>query len=144
MWQDRLNERRKELGYSVKYVAQEIKMAERTASRIFSGETRAPYVDTIKPIADFLDISLDELFADSGVVVGGKKYAVLHEENENLTAELERLNSELALVSAELAVQKDKVVVLTAENDILRLKIEHKDELLALHNYYIKKLNDQP
>ena len=143
MWQDRLNEKRKELGYSVKYVAQGVGKPERTVSRIFSGETPSPYVDTIKPIADFLDISLDEVFADSGAVVGGKKYAVLHAENENLTAEIERLNSELALVNVELAVQKDKVAVLTAENDILRLKLEHKDELLSLHNYYIKKLNDQ-
>lgn len=139
MWVDRLNERRKELGYSVKCVAQGVKMPERTVSRIFSGETRTPYIDTIKPIADFLDISLDELFADSGMVVGGKKYIILHEENEKLTAEIERLNSELALVNVDLAVQKDKVAVLTAENDILRLKLEHKEEIISLHNYYIKK-----
>jgi transcriptional regulator with XRE-family HTH domain len=139
MWYERLNERRKELGYSVKYVAQGVKMPERTASRIFSGETQSPYVDTIKPLADFLDISLDEVFADSGAVVGGKKYAILHEENENLTAEVERLNSEIAILAAENAVQKDKIVVLTAENDVLRLKLEHKEEIIALHNYYMKK-----
>lgn len=139
MWLDRLNDRRKELGYSVKYVAQGIKMPERTATRIFSGETRAPYIDTIKPIADFLDISLDELFADSGMVVGGKKYAVLHEENEKLTAEVERLTGELALLNAENAVLKDKVCVVTAENDLLRLKLEHKEEIISLHNYYMKK-----
>ena len=33
---------------------------------------------------------------------------------------------------------KDKVVALTAENDVLRLKLEHKEEIIALHNYYIK------
>lgn len=139
MWLDRLNERRKELGYGVKCIAKGIKMPERTVSRIFSGETQSPYIDTIKPIADFLDISLDELFADSGTVVGGKKYIVLHDENEALSTEVERLNSELALVRAELAVQKDKVGVLTAENDILRIKLEHKEEIIALHNYYMKK-----
>lgn len=142
MWLDRLNERRKELGYSVKCVAQGVKMAERTVSRIFSGETASPYIDTIKPIADFLDISLDELFADSGTVVGGKKYAVLHDEVANLTAEVERLTSELALLTAENNVQKDKIVILTAENDILRLKLEHKEEIIALHNFYIKKSSD--
>lgn len=142
MWQDRLNERRKELGYSVKYIAQEVKMPERTVSRIFSHETQSPYVDTLKPIADFLDISLDELFADSGTVVGGKKYAVLNEENEKLAAENERLNSELALSTTENAVLKDKIVVLTAENDILRLKLEHKEEIIAIHNFYIKRSID--
>ena len=144
MWHNRLNERRKELGYSVKYVAQGVNMPERTVSRIFSGETASPYIDTIKPIADFLDIPLDELFTDSGTVVGGKKYAVLHDEVDKLNAEVERLNSELAILTAENNVQKDKIVILTNENDILRLKLEHKDQLLSLHNYYIKKLNEQP
>ena len=34
---------------------------------------------------------------------------------------------------------KHKVATLTAEIDLLRLKLEHKGELLALHNYYIKR-----
>lgn len=33
----------------------------------------------------------------------------------------------------------DKVATLTAEIDLLRLKLEHKEELLALHNYYNKR-----
>ena len=40
--------------------------------------------------------------------------------------------------AAEKAVQDAKIVTLTAENDILRMKLEHKEELLALHNYYNK------
>ena len=139
MWLGRLNERRIELGYSVKYVAEGVKMPERTVSRIFSGETHSPYIDTIKPIADFLDISLDDVFSDTGTVIGGKKYIKLQEEVEKFSAEVERLNNELVLLTAENAILKDKVGVLTAENDILRLKLEHKEEIIALHNYYIKK-----
>ena len=139
MLTDRLNERRKELGYSIKYIAQNVHFPERTVARIFSGETPSPYIDTIKPIADFLDVSLYDLFADSGVVVGGQKYAAMQEEKDKLAAEVESLTSELAIISAELAVHKDKVVLLTAENDMLRLKLEHKEELIALHNYYIKR-----
>lgn len=142
MWLDIIRERRKELGYTIKYISQEAKLPERTTSRIFAGETALPYADTLYRIAVVLDLSLDELLADSKSVVGGKNYIALHEENTALTNEVERLNSELALISAENSVLKDKVGVLTAENDILRLKLEHKEEIISLHNYYMKKSND--
>lgn len=138
MWLDIIKERRKELGYTIKYIAQEAKLPERTVSRIFSGETALPYADTLYRIAVILDLSLDEILADSKAVVGGKNYVVLHEEVDTLSTEVERLNSELAIFSAENTMLKDKVGVLTAENDILRLKLEHKEEIISLHNYYIQ------
>ena len=139
MWLDRIKERRKELNYTIKYISNEAKLPERTVSRIFSGETPSPCVDTLYGIAVVLGLSLDELLADSNIVVGGKSYRILCEENTNLTNEVERLNSALALISAENSMLKDKVGVLTAENDILRLKLEHKEEIISLHNYYMKK-----
>ena len=140
MWLDRIRERRAELGYSYKYIAEEGKMPERTVTRIFAGETALPYADTLYRIAVVLDLSLDELLADSKSVVGSKNYIVLNEEVNTLTAEVERLNSELALLNTENAVLKDKVGILTAENDILEIKLKHKEEIIALHNYYINKL----
>ena len=142
MWLDRIRERRTELGYTIKHISQETKLPERTVSRIFSGETLSPCVDTLYSIAVVLDLSLDELLADTNSVVGGKHYADLVQENTDLLNEVERLNSELALTSAENSVLQDKVGVLTAENDILRLKLEHKEEIISLHNYYMKKSND--
>ena len=142
MWLDRIKERRKELNYTIKYISQETKLPERTVSRIFSGETPSPCVDTLYSIAVVLGLSLDELLADTNSVVGGKHYADLIQENINLTAEVERLNSELALVSVENSVLKDKVGVLTAENGILELKLAHKEEIISLHNYYMKKISE--
>lgn len=139
MWLEIIRERRKELGYSIKHVAEEAKLTERTTARIFSGETEEPYASNLYSIAVVLDLSLDDLLADGRAVVGSKKLAVLKEEKDALTAEVERLTAELALVAAENAVQKDKIVTLTAENDILRLKLEHKEEIIALHNYYNKR-----
>jgi transcriptional regulator with XRE-family HTH domain len=141
MWLDILKEKRKEYGYTIKCISQEAKVPERTVSRIYSGETPSPYVDTLDRIAGVFGITLSDLFGESKAVVGGESYATLHEENEKLNAEVERLTSELSIITAESAILKDKVGVLTAENDLLRLKLEHKEEIISLHNYYMKKDN---
>lgn len=131
MWLDNLKELKTAKGMSAKQIAERTNLPERTVTRIFSGETPNPYADTLRRIVTVLDGSLDGIFADTKVVVGGSNLA-------DLQAEVERLNSELTLANAENAVLQDKAAALAAENDILRLKLEHKEELLALHNYYIK------
>jgi transcriptional regulator with XRE-family HTH domain len=141
MWLEIIRERRKELGYTIKHIAEEAKLTERTTSRIFSGETDDPYASNLYRIAAVLDLSLDDLLADGNSVVGSKKLEVLQEETASLNTEVERLAAELSLVNAENAVLKDKVASLTSENDLLRLKLEHKEEIISLHNYYIKKNN---
>ena len=143
MYHEILEEARKRLGYSYKYVAEESKTSEKTVTRLLTGATKAAPIDTVYRIASVLNLTLDDLFAESMSVIGGKHYIALQEENEALTKEVERLNAELTLVNAELAVLKDKVVTLSAESDLLRLKLEYKEEIIALHNYYIKfKAND--
>lgn len=143
MWLENLKELKKERGVTNKYIAEATNLPERTVTRIFSGDTDNPYVDTLHRIVTVLGGSLDSILADTKVVVGGADLITLQEETNTLTAEVERLNAELALVTAENTIQMDKVATLTAENDILRLKLEHKEEIIALHNYYIKmKTND--
>jgi transcriptional regulator with XRE-family HTH domain len=131
MWLDNLKELKKEKGMSAKQIAEETNLPERTVNRIFSGDTDNPYVDTLHRIVSVLGGSLDSILADTKMVVGGSDLITLQ-------SEADRLSSELALASAELAMLRDKVVNLTAENDILRLKLEHKEEIIALHNYYNK------
>jgi transcriptional regulator with XRE-family HTH domain len=132
MWLDNLKDLKKEKGMSVKQIAEATNLPERTVSRIFSGDTDNPYVDTLHRIVSVLGGSLDSILADTKMVVGDSNLITLQ-------TDIDRLNGELALISAENAVLKDKVVNLTAENDILRLKLEHKEEIIALHNYYIKQ-----
>ena len=129
MWLDNLKELKKAKGMSSKQIAEQTNLPERTVSRIFSGDTDNPYVDTLRRIVAVLDGSLDDLFAESKIVVGGQDLATAQ-------AEVERLTAETSMLSAENTVLKDKVTALTAENDLLRLKLEHKEEIISLHNYY--------
>ena len=134
---ENLKDLKKETGMTVKQIAEKTNLPERTVSRIFSGETDNPYVDTLHRIVTVLGSSLDGIFADTKLVVGEENLAALQ-------TDIDRLTNELTLANAELAVMRDKVCNLTAENEILRLKLEHKEELLALHNYYMKiKTNEE-
>lgn len=145
MWLDNLKELKTETGLSAKQIAEKENMPERTVTRIFSGDTESPRMDQIIKIVHALGGSLDDIFEDTQAVVGRSSLAALQEENERLTEDnkrltndIEKLNGELALAVAESAMLNGKVVSLTAENDILRLKLDHKEEIIALHNYYIK------
>ena len=114
-----------------KQIAERANMPERTVSRIFSGETESPTVENLRKIVKVLEGSLDDVLADTKAVIG-------RTNPTELQAEVERLTNELAFVRAENAVLQDKAANLTAENDILRLKLDHKEEIIALHNYYNK------
>lgn len=131
MWLENLKELKKSKGMSSKQIAEKANLPERTVSRIFSGDTPNPYIDTLYHIVAVLDGSLDDILADSKTVVGNKCLVTLQEE-------VDKLNAETSILRAENAMLKDKVVTLTTENDILKIKLEHKEEIIALHNYYNK------
>lgn len=131
MWLDKLKELKKETGMSVKQIAEAANLPERTVTRVFSGDTDNPYVDTLHRIVSVLGGSLDGILADTKAVVGNANLATLQ-------ADVDKLNGDIALLSAENSMLKDKVTNLTAENEILRMKLEHKEEIISLHNYYNK------
>lgn len=138
MWLDNLKELKKAKGMSIKQISDATNLPERTVTRIFSGDTDNPYVDTLHRIVSVLDGSLDDVLADSKTVVGSKNLATLQEEIDRLSAETDALKTELSIANTENKVLKDKIGTLTAENDLLRLKLEHKEEIITLHNYYNK------
>lgn len=134
MWLDNLKALKSAKGMSSKQIAEQANLPERTVSRIFSGDTPNPYVDTLYRIVAVLDGSLDDILADSKTVVGSKNLAALQ-------SDVDRLTAENAILTAENGMLKDKVGVLTAENGILHIQLEHKEEIIALHNYYNSLLN---
>lgn len=140
MWLDNLKELKKMTGMSTKQIADKTNLPERTVARIFSGDTDNPYVDTLRRIVAILGGSLDDLFAESKIVVGSQDLLTLQ-------SEVDRLTAENGLITAENVILKDKVVTLNAEIDLLRMKLEHKEEIINLHNYYksvISGMTKQP
>lgn len=131
MWLDKLKELKKEKGMSSKQIAEETNLPERTVVRIFSGDTDNPYVDTLRRIVGVLDGSLDDIFAEGTAVVGGRNLKSLQDEIEIIKAERD-------VLVAEAAIAKDKISALSAENDLLKMQLKYKDEIISLHNYYNK------
>ena len=129
MWLDNLKELRKQTGMSVKHIAEGTNLPERTVTRIFSGETDNPYVDTLHRIVTFLGGSLDDILADSKAVVASESIVELKETVDVMGASHD-------LISVENEMLKTKVATLTTELELVKRELAHKEELLALHNYY--------
>jgi transcriptional regulator with XRE-family HTH domain len=129
MWLDNLKELKKAKGLTSKQLADATKIPESTIKRIFSGDTDNPYVDTVRRIADALDTTLDNIFAETKVVLATETLVEV-KENANI------VEAERDLIIVENDMLKAKNAALTTENELLKKELAHKEELLALHKYY--------
>jgi transcriptional regulator with XRE-family HTH domain len=129
MWLDNLKELKKAKGMTSKQIADATKIPESTIKRIFAGDTPDPYVSTIHRIVVALGGSLDHVLADTNAVLSTESIVEVKE-----TVGLAEAERDLLAVENEML--KAKNTALIAENDLLKKELNHKEELLALHNYY--------
>lgn len=142
MWLDNLKELKKKTNMSSKQIAEKTNMSERTISRIFSGDTDAPRMDTLRDIVYAMGGSMDDLLAETDFRLPTPQIENLKKEIASLSATIVELSANESRLKAEIAILKDKNAALTAENDLLRLKLEYEDKIIAIHNYYITRSHD--
>ena len=118
MWLENLKELKKAKEMTTKQIAEITKIPESTLKRIFSGDTPDPYISTIHRIVTALGGSLDYIFADTNVVITADK------PTAEAGAEIEKLK-------AKIAEQEAKIMLLEEQ-------IKHKEEILALIDYFAK------
>ena len=131
MWLDNLKELKKNKGMTAKQIADVTKIPESTIKRIFSGDTIDPYVSTIHRIVTVLGGSLDHILADTNAVLSTESLVEVKETVELAEAERDLLLAELEILKAKTATQE-------AEIQLLKERLQHKDELLAVYNYFTK------
>lgn len=131
MWLDNLKELKKRTGMSPKQIADKTKLPERTINRILSGETDHPRVDTVHLIVTALGGSLNDIFADTNVVVATESLVEVKETVEVVEAERD-------LIIAENEMLKTKTAAQDIEIQLLKKELQHKEELLAVYNYFTK------
>jgi transcriptional regulator with XRE-family HTH domain len=139
MWLERIIEEKKSQNITTKTMAIRANLPEDTIARILSGKTRDPRLETVMRLGASVGLSAWEIFAESGVFVGEQNLAELQGELDSTKTAFEALKAEFTSISEEAADLRIKNAALLAENNILQMKLDHKDELLALHNYYINK-----
>lgn len=130
MWIDNLKELKKKSGKTSAQIAEETKIPESTIKRIFGGGTDDPRISTIRQIVICLGGSLDQVLADTNAVLATESLAEVKETARAVEAESD-------LIAAENKVLHDKVAALKAEVELLNQKLTHKEELIAVHNYYM-------
>ena len=135
---------------STKQLAERSNLPEKTVTRILSGKTSNPYIDTLDRLAIALGHTIGDILAGTKAVVGDSSLSVLQENVDCITAEKETVEVERDLLSAENDTLKaendnlnDQVKTLNSKIDLLEMKLAHKDELLAVHNLYNKLLKGQ-
>lgn len=129
MWLENLKELKKKTGMSSKQIAEKTRLPERTVNRIFAGESDHPYADTLDLIVKAMGYDLGDVFSDTKVVIATDDLVEIKE-----TVDIVEAERDLSLAENEML--KTKVAALTTEVELLKKELQHKDELLALHNYY--------
>lgn len=129
MWLENLKELKKIKGMTTKQISDATGIPESTLKRIFAGDTEDPYVSTIHKIVIALGGSLDNILADTNVKLIPQSIAQVKDTANAVEAERD-------LVAAENDMLKAKVNAMGAEIDLLQKELQHKEELLAVHNFY--------
>ena len=131
MWLENLKELKKAKGMTTKQIADATKIPESTIKRIFAGDTDDPYVSTIHRIVTVLGGSLDHILADTNAVLATESLVEVKETAEVAEAERDLVLAELEILRAKTSAQEKEIALLNE-------RLQHKDELLAVYNYFTK------
>ena len=137
MWLDKVKELKKKTGTTSKYIAEKTHRSERTISRFFAGEATLG-IDDVREIVLLMGGSLDDILDESDFRMPTPEIEALKKENASLSATIEEMTANGVILKAEISVLKNKISSLSAENELLLLKLQHKEEIIAIHNYYNK------
>lgn len=136
MWREKIIEAKKAKNITTKMMSEKVRLPDQTITRILSGKTETPRIDTVLDLGAAVGLSAWELFSETTSVLGDKNLITLQEDLDQANAALSALQAEFASLSEETTDLRLKNVTLQAENDLLKMKLEHKEEIISLHNYY--------
>lgn len=131
MFRERILEEKKKLGISVESMAARSRMhiSEETMSRVLNAKTGDPGISTVLDMGETVGLLPYEIFMDSTLAAEFKAFLELKSKSEETETERIRIiaeNESLKTINTTLSQKIEK----------LEMKLEHKEELLALHDHY--------
>ena len=137
MFRDRILEEKKRLNLSAKTMSDtsRLHLPEETISRVLSGKTADPGIRTVLDLAETVGLKPYELFMDATLATEFKAFLALKSRSEETDAELIRTTAENENLKKTNAGLADRLRV-------LEIQLKHKDEIIAIHNFYNKFKSD--
>jgi transcriptional regulator with XRE-family HTH domain len=129
MWVENIQELKRRSGMTVKQIAEASQIPEGTVKRIINGENE-PSAFNLFRVVRAMGGSLDDILADTNAIIAPPSLVEVKETVETVEAEKE-------VAVAKNDILESKIVALEKEIALLKSELQHKDELLAVHNYYI-------
>lgn len=127
---ENLKELKKVSGKTYEEIADASNTSLSTIKNIFGGKCE-PLASTLYRIVKALGGSLDDVLADTNIVLSPKTLAEVTESAEVANAERDLLLAELKMLRAKTSAQETEIA-------LLKERLQHKDELLAVYNYFTK------
>ena len=127
---EKLKELRKASNMTYEELAEESKTPISTIKHIFAGKCE-PLASTLYRVVKAMNGSLDDVLADTNIVLSPKTLIEVKENAEAVEAEKE-------VIAAKNEMLEAKITAMTMEIELLKKEIQHKDELLAVYNYFTK------
>ena len=133
MFRERILEEKKRQNISTKTMVDksQLQLSEETIRRILSGKTAAPGVDAVLDLADTVGLKPYEIFMDATLAAEFKAFLELKARSDETEAERIRIVAENESLKTTNAGLVDRIRV-------LEMQLSHKEELLALHDFYNK------
>ena len=138
MWLENLKELKKSSGMTSKQISDVTKIPESTIKRIFAGTTNDPSVSTIHRIVIALGGSLDNILADTDAILAPETIVEVKETLEEVKETANVMEAERNLIKVENERLKIENANMATELQLLKMELQHKDELLELHKFYRK------
>lgn len=124
MWREKIIETRKAKNITIKMMSERTAshIPEETITRILKGKTEFPRIDTVLELGQAVGLSPWQLFEETTSVLGDINITKQQEEIDTLNAKNNLLEAQICSMTTEI--------------ELLKKEVQHREQLLALHDLY--------